>query len=57
VAGARTGHGWNRTVPRFTIHRIVARSAGATSTAVRPEGKVMVVVPTHSGVRAGARFW
>ena len=57
VSAARTGHGWKRTVPRFTIHAMVARSAGATSTAVRPDGKRTSVVCTHSGVPDGARFW
>ena len=57
VSGARTGQGWNRTVPRLTIQTIVARSAGATSVAVRPDGKVTSTVCTQSGVFAGARFW
>ena len=37
---------------------MVASSVAHTSSAVRPDGKVMVTVCTHSGIPLlGARFW
>ena len=36
---------------------LVDREFGATSSAVRPDGKVMFAVSTKSGAPAGTRFW
>jgi LytS/YehU family sensor histidine kinase len=44
-------------VPRFAIQAIVASSVAHTSSAVRPDGKVIVTVSTQSGMPFdGARF-
>ncbi|MBA8952147.1 hypothetical protein HNR61_003787 [Actinomadura namibiensis] len=53
----RTAHGWNVSVPRFAAQAITAGSVGMTSSAVRPLGKVIFAVGTHSGAPLGTRFW
>ena len=45
-------------MPRLAIQTMVASSVAQTSSAVRPDGKVMVTVSTQSGIPwLGARFW
>ncbi len=43
--------------PRLAIQASVAAWRGTTSSAVRPEGKWMVLTSTQDGRLAGARFW
>ena len=57
TSASETGHGWNRSVPRLAAQITTASSLGATSSAVRPLGKVMCAVRTQSGAPAGSRFW
>ena len=52
-----TGHGWKVSVPRLAHHATTATESGAISSAVRPLGKVMCAVGTHSGAFFGTRFW
>ena len=58
VSDRLTGQGCQRSVPRLAIQATVAGSVVQTSSAVRPDGNVMVAVCTQSGIpRLGARFW
>lgn len=41
-----TGHGWKVSVPRFAAQATTASSVGVTSSAVRPDGNVIVVDST-----------
>jgi hypothetical protein len=58
TASQRTGHGWKTIVPIWAAQATCARSAGHSSSAVRPLGKLIFVVLTHGGTpRVGMRFW
>lgn len=53
----RTGQGWKVRVPYWAAQITAATSVGHISSAVRPEGKVIVAVGIQSGRFFGARFW
>ena len=52
----RVGHGWKVIVPIWAHHATVARFCTATSSAVRPLGKVTCVVSTYDGAPFGTRL-
>ena len=49
MRSVRTGHGWNTIVPSWAAQATWARSAGHSSSAVRPLGNVISARSTHSG--------
>ena len=44
-------------MPSWAAQATTASDVGATSSAVRPEGKAMCAVSTHAGAPDGTRFW
>jgi hypothetical protein len=57
VADRRTGQGWKVSVPICAHQAGTASSVGQISSAVRPDGKVMVAVSRYGGAPLGTRFW
>jgi len=53
----RTGCGLKSMLPSETAHTRCAALTGTSSSAVRPDGKLITAVCSHSGRLAGTRFW